>query len=288
MRQVNPDPDLRFSENLAVVQEYLSQWKSNIDARGIYVIEPSGRTFDCLAFSLLNKAYRLSRASIALIESGYPDEAFGLARSVIECSLNLRYMTLDPGKVDSRSNDYVDFVFCEKKHFLEQCRKYFRPGRDLSDVENRADQEDIEKRWATLVPSRMRDKNLPLNDWKLIESNDWNGWKIATEPHPLDGQINKDDWIRRHYAADHRGGSAMVHCSIRSLDNIFVEFGAPFKVGENLKTTFDHRFEPLMIIVMNLYLAARYTFYGANIDGSENFDKLFEDAIAKLVYVRQS
>ncbi|MGO9323811.1 MAG: DUF5677 domain-containing protein [Terracidiphilus sp.] len=288
MANGNHDSDARFTANLAVVQEYMTQWKSFVDGLGIYVISPKGRTFDSIAFSLLNKAYRLSKACIALLEAGYSDEAFGIARSIIECSLSLRYMTLDPAKIGSRSNDYVDFVFCEKKHFLEQCRKYLGPGLDLDAVEAFADKEEIEERWASIVPDRARFKNLPLNDWKLIESSDWNGWKIATEPHPLDSQVNKSDWIRRQFAADYRGGSAMVHCTIRSLDNVFAEPGIAFKVGDNIKTTFDHRFEPLMIIVTNLYLAVRYTFFGANIDGTDCFDNLFDDASSKLVYVRQS
>jgi Family of unknown function (DUF5677) len=282
------DSDERFAANLAIVQEYMTQWKSLVDGLGIYVISPTGRTFDSIAFSLINKAYRLSKACIALLEVGYSDEAFGMARSIIECSLNLRYMTLDSAKIDSRSNDYVDFVFCEKKYFLEQCRKYLGPGPDLDAVEAFADQEEIEERWASIVPDRTRVKNLPLNDWKLIESGDWNGWKIATEPHPLDSQINKGGWITRQFAADYRGGSAMVHCAIRALDNVFAESRIAYKVGDNIKTTFDHSFEPLMIIVTNLYLAVRYTLFGANIDGAECFDKLFEDASSKLVYVKQS
>jgi hypothetical protein len=237
---------------------------------------------------MLNKAYRLSKGCIALIEAGYPDEAFGMARSIIECSLNLRYLTLDPEKIDSRSNNFVDFVFCEKKHFLEQCRKYFAQGADLDAVEKFADKERIEERWASIVPGHALRKNLPLNDWKLIESSDWNGWKIATEPHPLDDQINKSGWIGKQYAADYRGGSAMVHCTIRALDNVFSSPGIPFRVGENIQTTFDYGFEPLMIIITNLYLAARYALHGANVEGAESLDRMFEDASSKLVYVRQS
>jgi hypothetical protein len=250
MPHIDSDSDRRFVENLGVVQDYLKQWKSFIDAKGIYVISPSGRTFDCIAFSMLNKAYRLSKACIVLLVEGYSDEAFGMARSIIECSLNLRYMTLDREVIDSRSNNYVDFIFCEKKHFLEQCRKYLSPGKDLDAVEAFNDQEKIEERWASIVPTRMKASN-------------WNGWKIATDPHPLDYQINKGNWISRQYAADYRGCSAMVHCTIRSQDNIFAEPGIPYKVGDNIKTTFDHSFEPLIIIVTNLYLAARYTLYGA-------------------------
>ena len=80
----------------------------------------------------------------------------------------------------------------------------------------------------------------------------------------------------------------MVHCTIRALDNVFSSPGIPFRVGENLETTFHHGFEPLIIIVTNLYFAARYAFYGANEEGTECFDKLFEDASSKLIYARQS
>ena len=43
-----------------------------------------------------------------------------------------------------------------------------------------------------------------------------------------------------------------------------------------------------MIIVTNLYLVVRYTFYGANVEVADCFDKLFNDASDKLVYKRQS
>jgi uncharacterized protein (DUF433 family) len=93
------DRESRFVANLAVVQDYLVRWKSSVDIKGIYVISPSGRTFDSIAFSILNKAYRLSQACIILLQAGYSDEAFGMARSLIECSLNLRYMPVDYSQI---------------------------------------------------------------------------------------------------------------------------------------------------------------------------------------------
>ena len=200
--------DDQFTANLAIVKDYVSQWKASIDVKGIYVISPTGRTFDCVGFSTLNKAYRLAMACFTLLEAGFSDEAFGLARSLIECGLNLRYMTMDAAKVDSRSNDYVDFAFCEKKHFLELCRQYFGPGKDLDAIESLNRQESIEGRWASIVPDRARKKNIPLNDWKRIEGDEWNGWKISSEAHPLDGEINRDGWIKKQFAAEYRGSSA--------------------------------------------------------------------------------
>jgi len=275
-------------QNLSTVREYILEWKALLDGIGIWVIEPRARLFDSIAFSLLNKAYRLSHACIELLQANFPDEAYGVSRSIIDCSLNLRYLTLDRAKIDERSWNYLNFIFCEKKHFLEQCRKYFAPGPELDQVELYARQEKIEEQWASIVSSRMVTKNIPHSDWRLIEGSEWNGWKIVTENHPLDAKIGNSVVLHKQFAADFRGASAMVHCSIRALDNNFADPMIRFKVGENLATTFDHNFEPLVVIVTNLHQLVRYVFFGTNIDLAQAFDDLLDKTSAQLVHKERS
>lgn len=270
-------------KNISTAREYLHGWKSLIDAAGVHIIQPQARLFDSIAFSLLNKIYRLTQACLLLLEAGFVDEGYGLSRSIIDCALNLRYLTLDRSKIHERASNFHEFVYCEKKHFLQQCRKYLAPGDKLDEIEAFAKLERIEPRWAALVPPRHVAKDLPLNDWKLIEGPEWNGWKIVTEIHPLDPEISTNDLLLKQYAADFRGASAMVHCSIRALDNTFAEPGEPFSVGENLTTTFDHNLEPLIVILVSLHQAVRYAFYGANIDQTDGFDKLFGSTSSKLL-----
>lgn len=273
-------------DSLSVTRNYLAQWKRLIDSKGVWVIEPYIRLFDSIAFSNLNRAYRLSQACLVLIDAGHSDEAFAISRSIIECSLNLRYLTLDHAKIESRSKNYINFLYCEKKHFLEQCRKHLPHGENLNAIESFVAREGIETNWAATVSEKVKARNIPLNDWKAIEGGEWSGWKIATETHPLDNEINEQNWIKRQFTADYRNCSAMVHCTIRSLENTVAKPGVRYKVSENLKTVVDHTDEPLIIIVTNLYLLVRYVFYGCNVDGTEYFDQLFKDTSARL-YLKQ-
>ncbi len=248
---------------------------------GIWVIEPSGRLYDSIAFSLLNKAFRLSSACIRLVEGRFFDEAYGLSRSIFECALNLRYLTLDRDEICRRSSNYVDFFHAERVHFLALLRKHVADKTQLDLIELRVKEERIEALWGTGKPKR-------LTDWKTIEDREWNGWKIVSEKHPLDDELGRLCDIQKLYAVEWRASSAMVHCSIRSLDNTFAVGRFAFKAGENLTTHYDHSFEPLLVTVVCLFLSARYALYGANLEDNGVFDELIEKTSKKLRYKRQS
>ncbi|HEY1901429.1 MAG TPA: DUF5677 domain-containing protein [Terracidiphilus sp.] len=214
MGKNKPDPEVVHSENLAAVKDYLAGWKACLDSKGIWVIEPYARLYDSIAFSTLNKAYRLSQACLHLIDKGFSDEAYGLSRSVLECAINLRYLILNQDEIDLRSNNFLDFFHAERKHFLELCRTQIKDKDALARIETRAKSEGVDKRWSD--PRKRR-----ISDWKKLESHDWDGFKIVTQPHPLDADLNHRCQILRHYSTAYRASSAMVHCSIRALDNNF-------------------------------------------------------------------
>jgi hypothetical protein len=276
-----PDPELVHSQNLAAAKQYLAGWKACLDSRGIWVIEPYARLYDSIAFSTLNKAYRLSQACICLIEAGFPDEGYGLSRSVLECAINLRYLTLNREEIDSRSNNFLDFFHAERKHFLELCRNQIKDKDALDRIESLAKAERVDDRWSD--PKKRR-----ISDWKKIENRDWDGFKIVTETHPLDAELDSRCRILAHYSTAYRAASAMVHCSIRALDNTFAVSNFQYKVAEDLTTCYDHRFEPLMTVVSGLYLSVSYALFGAGLGRPEDLDRQFADFCSKLVYLKQA
>lgn len=266
-----------IEQNVATAREYLKAWKSILDKLGIWVIEPDVRLFDSIAFSLLNKAYRLSESCLVLVEQGRCDEAYGLSRSIFECAVNLRYLTLDRESIAARSNNYLDFFHAERKHFLGLLRESTKDEKDLAEIEAKARAEGVDTLWRHQKPSH-------IPDWKTIEDREWNAWKVINSSHPLDDELNPRCEIRRFYVVFWRDSSAMVHCSIRSLDNNFAVGRFPFKVAEQTEVHFDHSFEPILIVVFCLYLAVRYTLFGINHDGVEGFDSLLEETSRKLNY----
>ena len=273
--------DEEAADNLQIVTDYVDQWKRRLDDLGIWVIEPDARLYDSIAFSLLNKAFRTSKACLRLVEDGFKDEAYGLSRSLFECALNLRYMTLNPDEVGARANYYLDFFHAEREHFFQLLKSRVADKAELAEIERRAKAEGIETLWG-----KGRPKYLP--DWKVIEGREWTSWKVVTETHPLDDELNRRCALQSFYAVFWRASSAMVHCSVRSLDNNFASGAFAFKVGENTRTHFDHSFEPLLIVMFCLYLAVRYALFGANLDRTGAFDDLIESTAKRLHYKKQS
>jgi hypothetical protein len=268
------------ASNLAATKQYLAGWKASLDRLGIWVREPTAGLYDSIAFSLLNKAYRLSGACICLIETGFIDEAYGLSRSILECALNLRYLSLDVDKINARANNFAEFFHFERKHFLELCRKQIKNKDDLAKIEAKAKLEGIDARISDPKMAR-------INDWKKIEGQ-WDGFKIVNEVHPLDAELNPHCRVLLQYVTLYRAASAMVHCSISALDNTFAVSSFQFKVGEGMKTEYDHRCEPLTIVLAGLYLSARYALYGAKLDSPKQLSALFKETVKKVKYDRQS
>lgn len=281
MQVSKQDPELVRSRNLEAVKSYLAEWKKCLDSCGIWVIEPDARLYDSIAFSMLNKAYRLSQACICLLEAGFLDEAYGLSRSVLECAINLRYLTLNRDEIGSRSNNFLDFFHAERKHFLELCRSQIKDKDALDRIESLAKAEGVDGRWPN--PKKGR-----ISDWKKIEGRDWDGFKIVTETHPLDSDLNGRCPILAHYSTAYRAASAMVHCSIRALDNTFAVSSFPYRVTEGLTTHYDHHFEPLMTVVAGVYLSVSYVLFGSGLDRPDDFDKQFDACCANLVYLKQT
>lgn len=84
------------------VSRFIRTAESEINRLGIYPRNPWMYPFDALGLSAVSKAIALSKACLKLVSSGFPDEAFGLSRSIVECANNLRFMTMEWDPRDTR------------------------------------------------------------------------------------------------------------------------------------------------------------------------------------------
>lgn len=261
------------SPNLDNLRVYMNGWKSRVDDLKIW---PKPNLFDRIAFAHLNKVFRLGEACISLIERGFSEEAFGLSRSMIDCTLNLRYLTLERDEINARSESYLNFFYADRKHYLDVIRRYYPDDERYDAFEAIAKEDNLDERWKPK-------KGNPLPDWK---AENW--WEIITTNHPLDEDLNKDCPVRRLYSYFHRGSSAMVHCSVNSLANFLWDHLYSFRVGERRVIIRDHTVEPMLVIPDCLYLCLRYAFYGVNIVQTEPFDKLYADLETTKFFRRNS
>ena len=97
--------DVTLNATIALVDRL----ENCVNAHQIYTRRPDTYPFDIVAGEMLAKAFSICRAAILLIQCGYPDEAFGLCRSLYECSTYLRYITRDSEKRDELSRKFIRF-----------------------------------------------------------------------------------------------------------------------------------------------------------------------------------
>jgi hypothetical protein len=104
-KTVEDDPAFSFEATVAFVdslQEYINDLQ-------IYTRRLDYYPFDVVAGESIAKGFMLCRALIVLVQSGFPDEAFGLCRSLFELSVYLRYITREPGLLQERSLAFLRF-----------------------------------------------------------------------------------------------------------------------------------------------------------------------------------
>jgi hypothetical protein len=81
--------------------------------------------FDSVALAAVSKAFALAKACLTLLATGFPDEAYGLTRSLVECAINLRYLTQDLALSDQRTDDFIKYVLASKAFWLHYALQQF-------------------------------------------------------------------------------------------------------------------------------------------------------------------
>jgi len=107
--------------SLAATIRRVDDLETSINARSIHTRRPDLYPFDTVAGETLAKAFSICRAAIVLIQSGHPDEAFGMCRSLYECSITLRYITADIERRDERSMRFLKFGVDSKAFWGDMC-----------------------------------------------------------------------------------------------------------------------------------------------------------------------
>jgi hypothetical protein len=82
-----------LAKHVRSVRNYVSKVEKIVSKTEIYPRDANKLAFDSMALQTLSKGFALARAVLLLIENDSPDEAYGLSRSLVECSVGLRYIT---------------------------------------------------------------------------------------------------------------------------------------------------------------------------------------------------
>jgi hypothetical protein len=92
-----------------------------IDNQGIY---PRSQVFlDKVVLAHVSKALNVAQSIMALIDAGFPEEAFGVSRTMVEIALNLRYITNRHS--EQRAQRFVHYIARWKMELMRRGLKHF-------------------------------------------------------------------------------------------------------------------------------------------------------------------
>jgi hypothetical protein len=252
------------------VRAYLAAMRLAIHDIAIYPRNPKSHIFDGVTFGLLSKVFSLADAIAVLVKNQHPEEGFGLVRTLVECTLNLRYLTRDPPEYEARAYRFSTFYFAEQGYWLHAMLEYYKDDPAMiAKLKANAREQKI-----TADPER-------VTHWSGDKK--FSTYKVATKEHPLDGQL----WTLRQRKADYESGyfrtSAYVHGSHEAVDRFYPDgVNAAFVPQLHSEGARREARAACLMVVRYVYQAARYTLFGAQILNMDAIDKVFRETIAAI------
>jgi Family of unknown function (DUF5677) len=184
------------------VEDYVVSVRQLVSNIGIPTPDIADGPFDWISLAHLSKVFALADSCLILLRQRHADEAFGLARTIMECAANLRYLTQNPAEQAARTQWFVEYAEKEQRYWLEQIRAHVEDPEMLQDAEDFAKANEVEK----------------TSHKPLAALGHWSGlsnfvWKVMQMDHPLDGDTNPLSLRKKSYAAEYHSASHYVHCS---------------------------------------------------------------------------
>jgi hypothetical protein len=254
----------RITAYIAAISEYFEGLR-------IYPRVPDRYPFDSIAFELLSKGLSIAKACVVLLRAKHPDEAYGLARSLVECALILRHLTRNDAVKFSESSQFLGFWKKDKNFWLYHVRRNIAGNIDEIDIDRYAE------------------------EWKLSDDKPreiFQGWsksfetfKCLQQEHPLDGDWNTEQTRISSHAVDYTQPSQFVHCSQSGLNNLFPNIGVPFRVESSIGEYVDTH--PRVLFMLNTYLheIVSYVLFGLGLETSDVLKEMFSETLDRIAHI---
>lgn len=257
------------SVEIEKVQAYVRDAEAVLNAKGIFPRTLTRYPFDRVALEIVSKSFAVAKACLLLLASGYPDEAFGLSRSLVECAINLRYLTQDETKVIARTDEFIQYLKADKGYWMHYA---------LQNVGNGPKEQRI----------REHGRLLDVEPDPKPARRHWSGgggfvWDIMTDDHPLDGTQTSEKHRKAVYAVEYHYASSFVHCSQPALDNYCPEEREPFRISASTGE-FRRTGQPTLFNVLeNLHCVIAYALFGMNLERPDELNGLFSATLDSLL-----
>jgi hypothetical protein len=261
------------SDEIERVRTYISQAEVEVNHLEITPRILTRYAFDSVALEAVSKAFALSKACLALLSQNYPDEAHGLSRSLVECAINLRYLTQNPTLLDQRTDDFIRYFWTSKAYWLHQALQQFAGKPEEQEIRRYARQQGIDS-----------GAKAARRHWSGCRSFVWD---VTLDDHPLDGPAANEHFRKTSYAVDYYQTSSFVHCSQPALDNYFPEGRDPYRVSSSSGKYDQPSQKTLFIIVIYLHSTIAYALFGMNVDRPATLNVLFQTTLNNMKPVQR-
>ncbi len=217
--------------------------------------------FDHVADETLSKVFALIRSVVLLVENGQPEEAYGLARSIVECALNLRWITKDRSGVFTMATQFVNFTKHERSLWL-----WWIEHSQTTAPEQKDDASRVAAEFGLTA------------DAKAAYAH-WSGkgqfaYKASVQTvHPADDANFSSEQKAMKQVVDYFGPSCYVHCSQPALDVYFSD-DPEFRIHRPKAGKRDVGDSAIFICHHYLHDILTYCFYGMNVTLPDWFDCL--------------
>jgi hypothetical protein len=256
-------------EQVDEVRSYLKKMRGLIKDLSVYPRCAERYIFDHVVLGTLSKAFSLADAALVLIDNRHPEEAFGLSRSLVECTLNLRYLTQDRSEQAARAMAFATFYFKERQYWLAQAQVLFKNDPEaLGEFDKYARDNGI-----------VADEKSAARHWSGKTSFTW---LAVSEDHPLDGPLNKISHRKIDFEIGYHQTSAYVHGSFHAIESFFPDEQAIY--APRLVSDGDEQQgqKALFTIVRYVHQAVRYAIFGMGIDKVPGIDSQYRATLARL------
>lgn len=200
-------------KRIARLEKFIDNWKmipATADARN--------RVF----LALLSKALTVGRAVCALVRTGFPAEAFGLSRTLIEIFFSVRYMSNKD--TEARITTYVEYAARVQKEWVILNHKYF-PNRKLDLPPSHAEAMKIADKY------KSRHQWTPHGGQAKFMALEPDTFEVNQQGEPITGELD--------YDAFYFWTSQYVHATIHSLYGHAIAPGDYFRVRARISQERD-------------------------------------------------
>jgi hypothetical protein len=200
------------------VRKFVNYAKLRVNAARYY--PPSNAPRYLLALALYSKSLTVAEATMALVDAGFSDEAFGMTRTLIDIFFTLHYIANKD--TDERAERYAQFTFKNVEVWSDVVKSYWpQQARPL---------DDRTKKIASTFRSPHQWSGKPVKDLALEPD--------TVEVDPATGKPTVHDFA---YRVAYRWTSHYVHPTIGALENHLVQAGRDnFVVRSGRKKNMSH------------------------------------------------